>query len=946
MGRYRAALLTVLISLSAFAQYPITRSFDVRIAQQRPRFTALLEGPNGLIWCASDLGLVRTDGVRHVLMLRTAPHAVISLTRERGDVLAATDHGLLLRCHGSFIDTVLMDTALAHTPVRAMTVTADGSIWLGTYGGGLRVIRNEGVRYIPAGSGLSDGHINALCALPDGSVAAATDQGIDIFDPAGTRSRTINAASGAPDNLVLSLACHDGALYAGTDRAGVFVLDPVTGRVGPGTAIQTSQPPVIALTVDDRSIWSGTDGSGLWLRSREHGTYAPPADLANQRIMGLSRASDGTIWWCDGTDRLFRSDPEVLLVPQHEGVDLRSITAIDVSRDGRIAIATGNTIHTHSTAFSDHEHLTTVVLPLAPNAQIACVHMDRWDHIWVGTMGQGILRIGPDGDVAHYTERDGGLNDNVLSIRSGRDLVWFATLSGVGIWRPVDSSATRGVFERIETPGYGFIYDVLPAGTDEAYAATDGNGVLHIKKGGPVIMLSGSGEHDTYYSLCQDSTGGIWAAGPHTGFCRVGDTAMTCMAAGSPLFEDEVFGLVFTQGRLLMLGAAGMAASPLDTASLADPSDALGLSGVTVPLNGMRPDPGGGFWVACDRGLVRLRPRAGTLSSELPAAITDLHWGDRPLATVDGSLLDHEQNYLTFGFTAVYAGSPERIAFQFQLEGYDRDVRTTQDREVQYARLGSGDYTFRVRAIMPGTTPTGAWSTLRFTIAAPWWRTPMAMVGIIVLSSVALLLVLRARDQRIRFKERMEREKVRFQLEAVRSQVNPHFLFNSFNTLIELIEEDRSKAIAHTQQLSDFFRNILQVRDKDLITLAEDLVLLENYYALERRRFGERIMLELQVDDDQSRWAVPPLTLQLLVENALKHNAATLDDPLVVKVTAMNGWLRVSNAHRPRSTSTRSTGFGLESLRKRFEVLTDRPMTAGVKDGEFVVEIPLIAPEP
>jgi LytS/YehU family sensor histidine kinase len=205
-----------------------------------------------------------------------------------------------------------------------------------------------------------------------------------------------------------------------------------------------------------------------------------------------------------------------------------------------------------------------------------------------------------------------------------------------------------------------------------------------------------------------------------------------------------------------------------------------------------------------------------------------------------------------------------------------------------------------------------------------------------------ILLLVRLRDSRIRLQERMEKEKVRFQMEVLRSQVNPHFLFNSFNTLIELIEDDKDKAVQHVEHLSDFFREILQVRDKELIPLREELELVDTYFLLEQRRFGDRIDLHMQVMEAALDRMVPPLTVQLLVENALKHNRASEGEPLTVELVADERRLTVSNPDRPREAMAGSTGFGINSIRQRYQALTPEPVIISRENGRFSVTIPLI----
>jgi len=285
------------------------------------------------------------------------------------------------------------------------------------------------------------------------------------------------------------------------------------------------------------------------------------------------------------------------------------------------------------------------------------------------------------------------------------------------------------------------------------------------------------------------------------------------------------------------------------------------------------------------------------------------------------------------------------MSFEYRLLGYDARSRVTRERQVAYALLPAGDYRFQVRAFSDKAPSDDAgWVEVAFTVELPWYRLPWVIGLAAVLVVIGILGIVRVRDRRQRVRQQLEQEKVRFQLEALRSQVDPHFLFNSFNTLVELIETDPEQAVGHVDRLSTFFRSILQLRDKELIPLREELALLHTYFALEKERFGTAIHLEVQVPEAVLERLVVPLTLQLLVENALKHNSATTQLPLVVQVGVEDNMLVVRNSLAPRLSPPRSTGFGLESIRKRYAALASQSMEVQQDATHFVVRIPLIGP--
>ena len=182
-----------------------------------------------------------------------------------------------------------------------------------------------------------------------------------------------------------------------------------------------------------------------------------------------------------------------------------------------------------------------------------------------------------------------------------------------------------------------------------------------------------------------------------------------------------------------------------------------------------------------------------------------------------------------------------------------------------------------------------------------------------------------------------EQERVRFAL--LRNQVNPHFLFNSFNTLITTIEEDPARAVEYTEQLSDFFRNIVTYRDKDVISLAEELNLLETYLYLQKKRYGDNLRL-IMPEVVPGNFLVPPLTLQLLMENAIKHNAVSRDTPLQVELTIKEQYLEVKNNKNARMSKEKGAGMGLQNIVSRYGMLSNKPVI--IEDGleSFSVSLP------
>jgi sensor histidine kinase YesM len=191
-------------------------------------------------------------------------------------------------------------------------------------------------------------------------------------------------------------------------------------------------------------------------------------------------------------------------------------------------------------------------------------------------------------------------------------------------------------------------------------------------------------------------------------------------------------------------------------------------------------------------------------------------------------------------------------------------------------------------------------------------------------------------------KELLKRESLNAQLDALRTQINPHFLFNNLNTLTAIIPEDPDTAVKFVQQLSKVYRHILEVKDESSIPLSEELAVLTSYAFLLQTRFGQNLRIRVEIDDDLLSQKVVPLSLQLLLENCIKHNVVSEDHPLTIHVYAKNGRLVVSNNLQLKKHVSESVGIGLENIRKRSGLLTDKVVEVVAGPEKFIVSIPLI----
>lgn len=188
--------------------------------------------------------------------------------------------------------------------------------------------------------------------------------------------------------------------------------------------------------------------------------------------------------------------------------------------------------------------------------------------------------------------------------------------------------------------------------------------------------------------------------------------------------------------------------------------------------------------------------------------------------------------------------------------------------------------------------------------------------------------------------ERMEKERVISQLENLRNQVNPHFLFNCLNTLHALVHKN-DEAREFVKKLASTYRYLLE-HNENLVALRDEISFVENYIHLQRVRFKEALNYQNKVDESvYDHMLLPSASLQLLVENTLKHNKATREDPLTIEIMTEDSWLIVRNNYQPKG-SVESTGIGQENLKKRLSYLSLREPEFFQDEKFYVSKIPLL----
>lgn len=216
------------------------------------------------------------------------------------------------------------------------------------------------------------------------------------------------------------------------------------------------------------------------------------------------------------------------------------------------------------------------------------------------------------------------------------------------------------------------------------------------------------------------------------------------------------------------------------------------------------------------------------------------------------------------------------------------------------------------------------------------------VISLLVIAYEIIILYVKNAIRSAREKEAIQKELVAAKLESLKNQVNPHFLFNSFSVLSSLVEDDTKQAIKFISKLSDMYRYILENDEKGVVSIQDELNFLDSYIFLLNMRHQSAIVVEKDISLDNLELTVPPMSIQILVENAVKHNSFSEDDPLHISIkNEGNKAIVVENEKRRKENLTTSTKIGLKNLSNRLLLSAGRALEITDNEEIFKVRLPL-----
>ncbi len=961
---YRNLFLLILALLPAgavgWAQIAHSKRFEIDESKPSLAIRHIFKDHNGFLWLATNAGLYRFNGVKcqYIAMPGDSLLEVSAIGEGSDNTLwVGFQNGAIASVRNNLANWFRPEEGLPRVAITSFYTDPSNRVWFATAGEGVYYMASRHLYNIDNQDGLTDNYVYTLMGDSSGVVLAGTDRGISFIQVTSNRKeiKTFSAKDGLPDNIVRSITPSDisGYWWVGMQDKGICLLD-VRNRQLINNHISSlwKNGQVNDILDLGKELWIATEDRGVWVYDKMYHHLQPQLFknlLAAANITDLQQDNEGNIWLTNHNNMVRTTGNSVLFYPSLGPHSFNSINAL-VADGEHIWVADGTQLVRYNTNKAS-ENTGLIYDMTRQQAAITCLYLDVQGYLWIGTMGKGLKRMQTATGVQRSVEENPLLQDgHILSITGNKNSVWVASLNGItelnltGANQALAAPFSYHNYGKQDGIGSDYVYHLFMDTKDRLWLATDGAGVA-LRENGRFRNLLSEAQLKTkvVYSVTEDKQGTIWLNTLNEGVYRFDGKAFSSVTAANGLSDINITSILADKrGGLIVVNKMGIDVFGIIDKKVFHVGKESGIGSTQAALNAICMDDRGFVWLALKNELVRYQPFLKTLPA--PKVLIDrVEIFSRAIDTSASHLYDYKQNNFRFLLSGIYYTDPEKLKYQYQLIGYNSKWETTSDNSIIFPQLPDGSYVLNVRVSANGNFENMPGTSFAFTIQKPFWRQWWFIGPLVVLALLIFYILLQHRVRKIKKQEQVKQERFRFEYDALKSQVNPHFLFNSFNALLGVIEERPSEAGEFVKQLSAFYRKMTTHRDKDIISLKEELEMLQTYLFIQKKRYGAALQATIDVAGDvQERKALPPLSLQLLAENAVKHNAISAESPLRLLVNVQQGFLVVSNNTNPKINKETGEGVGLQNIANRFRILTNQTIYYENTGKTFTVKLPLL----
>lgn len=806
---------------------------------------AITEFQNNTLWIGTIEGLATLkDEVFTTYTVKDGlPSNYISclLHDEQNNLFVGTDNGLAKYDNGKFV-TLNVDPDFPNLGILCFFQEPNsGKIWIGTtegvyeYSGGKFTAQRFPTFY--------ENDIRAINKDRTGKIVAGTSDGLFIQEngifrqfipPDGTEVPLINS-------MVTDIS---GELWIGAQN-GLYSFDGTKFEYIRISDDINSEKVISVYNDYENNVWIGT-ASGLFrFRGKGFVSYGIRDGLLGQFIFGIAEDKDGNMWFCSDEKGVFRYDGKTFTgFTKKDGMPSDKTSAVFTMDDGSVLVGTANGLVHFVNGKVAKVYTTEDGLN---NDSVNVIYRDPNGVLWLGG-NSGITKVEDWKFTPYYIQSVGPKPDVWCMFNDSKGRFWIGTyLGGLFLFE-------NSVFKRMD----------------------------------PELGFSG----DSYFGICEDLSGNIYYASLDGVFIKTAN-GIDSIREQHGLNSDLVYTMGMDRKKEFLWIGTNQGVNKFDIIAYTNAKKKNiytfgkeeGFTGVECNTNGVYEEEDGTMWFGTVNGLLRYNPaeyRSNPYYTKTNITGISLFYVDTILQ--QGVELNYDENSLSFEYVGICYANPAKVQYRYKLAGFEAEFSPpTRERIARYPNIPSGTYTFTVISC----NNEGLWNddpaTFTFTIATPIWKKSWFWLLISAAAVTILLVAIFTRIRQIKDRERRESE-VRValagnELKALRAQMNPHFMFNSLNSIQHFILTNKSAdAGKYLNKFAKLMRMILNNSDKSQITVSEEVEYLQLYVELEMMRFDNKFDWKIDIEDgiDADYIEIPAMLLQPYVENAILHGLTPL----------------------------------------------------------------------
>lgn len=551
------------------------------------------------------------------------------------------------------------------------------------------------------------------------------------------------------------------------------------------------------------------------------------------------------------------------------------------------------------------------------------------NRLFVGTLGDGIYVFSKDGIMLNHLLVNGEENrKNVLQIDLVDGKLWVAYLTGL-LTLNLENYALVDDYEAFL--GKQYLYCFLPVSGTEFFVGTSGKGIMHFENGEVNTLLEGK----TVYTL-ERHEGALIAGTENSGvYSILLDSNQYGVGKKISILNEALAITSFGDNLLIAAENTNEICHVLEGENYHLPNATLHNLNINACAQSDR-----FIYLGYINGIKRLNKKRLEKLGSLSIQIREKRVFDNLVDGTSGEF-DHTQNTFTFKYHTQNFYQSQNTYYKYRLIGVDSSWQLSSQTVTNYYNLGSGSYSFQVAAGIGTEFNPANFERFDFVIKKPFWETVWFWIFVIIVLASSIFGIVKYREKKLVQTEKEKQARLKFEFDSLKNQIDPHFLFNSLNSLIGLIEENPSLATASVEHLADLYRNVLKFQLIDHIPVATELEIAFQYFHINSIRYHDLLALELDKNSNHEGFVIP-MCCQFLIENAIKHNVISKTNVLTIKIYVESDYLVVENNKTLKKVQRTVSGLGLLNLKQRYQFITSKPVIIQDESDKFTVKLPIV----